>query len=345
MVLLQTYSLYLASMPKNKNAFIRYRIIDTALRNRHKKYPTKKELIDACSGLGTVSERTIDKDIYDMKNDEELGYFAPIEYDRKHNGYCYTDPDYSINKIPLKQEDLYALEFACSLLKQFEGIGPVKQFMQSVSKIEDFISMRRIAGESLDEVIQTEKSLSQKGNEYLGPLLHAIKEKQVLVLHYQRFGESAIKHYTYHPYVLKEYRNRWYVTGKDEGKNRIITFALERIKEVLTTKQYFEVDVSFSAKNFFKHSFGISVISEYKPEKVVLQFEPSESPYIKSQPLHQTQQIVAETEKAFIISLEVIPSYELKAQILSYGDKVEVLEPESLRKEQVETLRKALKKY
>lgn len=332
-------------MPKNKNAFIRYRIIDTALRNRHKKYPTKKDLIEACSGLGTVSERTIDKDIYDMKNDEELGYYAPIEYDRRFNGYCYTDPDYSINKIPLKQEDLYALEFACSLLRQFEGIGPVKQFMQSVSKIEDFISMRRIAGESLDEVIQTEKSLSQKGNEYLGPLLHAIKEKHALVLHYQRFGENQVKHYTYHPYVLKEYRNRWYVTGKDAGKNRIITFALERIKEVLTTKQTFEADKTFSAKNFFKHSFGISVISEYKPEKVILRFEPTEAPYIKSQPLHQTQQVISENEKEFIISLEVIPSYELKAQLLSYGDKVEVLEPEQLRKEHIFTLKQALQKY
>ncbi len=332
-------------MPKNKNATIRYRIIDNALRNRQKKYPTKKDLIEACSGLGTVSERTIDKDLYDMKYDEELGYFAPIEYNRKFNGYYYTDADFSINKIPLKQEDLYALEFACGLLRQFEGIGPVRQFMQSVSKIEDFISMKRIAGETLDDVIQTEKSLSAKGNEYLGTLLKAIKERDELIVHYQRFGETAPKHYTYHPYVLKEYRNRWYVTGKDIGKKRMITLALERIKEILPTGKSFEPDTNFEARKFFKHSFGISVIDDFKPEKIKLRFEPGEAPYIKSQPLHETQQIIEDSATAFIIELEVIPSYELKSQILSYGDKVHILAPATLQKEHVATLTNALNKY
>ncbi len=333
-------------MPKNKNAFIRYRIIDTALRNRHKRYPTKNELIEACSGLGSVSARTIDKDIYDMKHDEELGYLAPIEYDRKQNGYYYSDPDYSISKIPLKQEDLYALEFACSLLKQFEGIEPVKQFIQSVSKIEDFISMQRIAGQDdLDMVIQTEKGLSAKGNEFLGIILTAIKEMKVMMIHYQRFGENKVKTYTYHPYVLKEYRNRWYVTGRAPDTSRIITFALERIKEIIPSKVHFKADPEFKAADYFRHSFGISVISEYTPEKVVLEFAPGEAPYIKSQPLHGTQEIIEDSSKAFIISLEVIPSYELKSHILSYGDKVKVLGPESLKREISGSISRATKHY
>lgn len=332
-------------MPKNKNAFIRYRIIDTALRNRHKRYPTKIELIEACSGLGTVSARTIDKDIYDMKNDEELGYFAPIEYDRKYNGYFYSDEGYSISKIPLKPEDLYALEFACSLLKQFEGIEPVQQFIQSVSKIEDFISMKRIAGENLDEIIQTEKSLNVKGNEFLGKLLSAIKERTVLQVHYKRFGEKAAKHYTYHPYVLKEYRNRWYVTGKAPDQQRIITFALERLVEVIPSKAQFVPDPTFNVGQYFKHSFGISVLTGYKPETVVLKFDPTEAPYIKSQPLHETQKIVSETETEFVIRLHVIPSYELKSQINSYGNKVEVLEPAFLREEHIHMLKESLKRY
>ena len=332
-------------MPKNKNAFIRYRIIDTALRNRHKRFPTKAELIEACSGLGTVSARTIDKDIYDMKNDEELAYFAPIEYDRKNNGYYYSDESYSISKIPLKPEDLYALEFACSLLKQFEGIEPVKQFIQSVTKIEDFINMKRIAGENLNDIIETEKGLNAKGNEHLGVLLSAIKEKKVLMIHYKRFGEVAPKTYTYHPYVLKEYRNRWYVTGKSADSGRIIIFALERLLEVIVTKEHFKQDDAFDAKQFFKHSFGISVLSGLKPEKVVIKFNPNEAPYIKSQPLHETQEIIKDNDKEFRISIEVIPSYELRSHILSYGNNAEIIKPESLRKEHRETLEKALKLY
>ncbi len=342
---MQLVKLYFARMPKNKNAFIRYRIIDGALRNKHKKYPTKQDLIDACNGLGSISARTIDNDIYDMKFDEELGYLAPIEYDRKLRGYYYTDENYSINNLPLKQEDLYALEFACSLLKQFEGIGPVQQFIQSVEKIEDYVNLRNVYGnDDFLQIVETEKSLSQKGNEHLSPLLMCIKEQQSVIIHYKGYGHTDIKTYELHPYVLKEYRNRWYVTGKLPDKNRIQTFALERIRQIIQTRHSFKKDPDFKPADFFKHSFGISVL-DFEPQLVTLKFNPSEAPYISSQPLHQTQHIVTDTEKAFVITLDVIPSYELKSHILSYGDKVEVVSPNDLRKEHIETLKKAIERY
>ena len=332
-------------MPKNKNAFIRYRIIDSTLRNRQKKYPSKKELIEACSGLGTVSARTIDKDIYDMKFDEELGYDAPIEYNRKYNGYYYSEAEYSINKIPLRQEDLYALEFACSLLKQFEGIEPVKQFIQSVGKIEEFINMKKIAGEKLDDIIQTEKGTGFAGNEYLGKMLTAILERKVVMIHYRRYDREQVKSYTYHPYVLKEYRNRWYVTGRAPTEGRIITFALERIKAMIPADENFIPDPAFKVSDYFKYSFGISVLSGFKPVEIKLSFHASEAPYLKSQPLHNTQKIIRENDREFVISLHLIPTYELKAQIFSFGDKVKVLSPPSLREEMLVTLKKAIQQY
>lgn len=332
-------------MPKNKNAFIRYRIIDGALRNKHKRYPTKQDLIDACNGLGSISARTIDGDIYDMKFDEELGYFAPIEYDRKFRGYYYTDAQYSINNLPLKQEDLYALEFACSLLKQFEGIGPIQQFIQSVEKIEDYVNLRNVYGnDDFLQLIETEKSLSQKGNEYLSPLLLSIKEQQAVMMHYKGYGHTEVKTYELHPYVLKEYRNRWYVTGKLADKQRIQTFALERIRQLIPGKQHFVRDVNFKPAEFFHHAFGIS-LNDYVSKEILLSFHPGEAPYIKSQPLHQTQEIMVDSDQEFRIKLDVIPSYELKAQILSYGDRVKVLAPDDLKQEHLATLTRAISQY
>jgi predicted DNA-binding transcriptional regulator YafY len=333
-------------MPKNKNAFIRYRLIDAALRNKHKPYPTKNELIEACSGLGSVSARTIDKDIYDMKFDEELAYFAPIEFDRLHKGYFYTDAAYAISKIPLKHEDLYAMEFACSILKQFEGIDTVKQFMQSVGKIEDFISMQRTLDNSnWNELIQTERALEYKGNQFLSPLLKAIKERYCLLIHYQRFGETGPKVHQFHPYVLKEYRNRWYVCGWSEKKSAIITFALERIVDVISEKARFEVQKSFDASSYFAFSYGISVTNNYEPVEIVLEFTPVDAYYIKSMPLHHTQKIVTDNTSKFVISITIIPSYEFKSDVLSYGNRVKVISPKWLADEHQETLKLALNNY
>lgn len=333
-------------MPKNKNALIRYRIIDVAIRNKQKPFPSKQELIDACNGLGTVSARTIDKDLYDMKFDEELGYFAPIEFDRKERGYYYSDDSYSINKIPLKQEDLYAMEFACSILKPFEEIEAVKRFIESISKIEDFVSMQRtIDNSSWHEIVQTEKAVEYKGGEYLSPLLKCIKERTIIQLHYQRYGEQQVKHYTFHPYVLKEYRNRWYVTGWSEHRSAISTFALERIVEIIPTKQRYVPQPSFDAVSYFAHSFGISVTNDFQPEVITLKFEAKDVPFIKSMPLHQTQQIIIEDETGIVITLTVIPSYELKAELLSYGSRVKVISPQWLADEHKQTLQQALNNY
>ena len=74
-------------------------------------------------------------------------------------------------------------------------------------------------------------------------------------------------------------------------------------------------------------------------KKIVLIFDPNQAPFIKSQPWHQSQKIISDSKKEFKIELTVIPSYELKAQILSYGATVEVLKPSHLREEMIETIK------
>lgn len=334
------------TMPKNKNAFIRYRIIDACLRNKQKPFPSKDELISACEVIGNVSIRTIEQDIYDMQCDEELGYFAPISFDRKRKGYYYTDAYYSINKFPLRENDLYALEFVFSLLKQFEGIGPVNQYRETLKKIEELINIRSVFGEeSFENFVEVEKSLSAAGNEFLNDLMLAVKEKRSVTLCYKKFGTDEIKGYEFNPYVLKEYRNRWYVTGKNSVSSKVVTFALERITKVVLSEHFFKKDTSFNAKEYFKYSFGISVNNNFKPEKVIIKFDPEQAPFIKSQPWHESQKVITDSKKEFVIEINVMPSYELTAQILSYGETAEVLKPLHLRNNINEILRRAVQRY
>ncbi len=333
-------------MPISKNSHIRFRIIDKCLRDKQKPFPSKEELIDACSVIGELSSRTIDRDLYSMQHDEELGYFAPISFDRKRKGYFYTDAYYSINKFPLRENDLYALEFVFSLLKQFEGIGPVEQYKETLNKIEELINIRSVFGEDkFENFVEVEKSLSAGGNQFLNDLMLAIKEKNIVNLYYKSFSSDTEKQYEFLPYVLKEYRNRWYVIGKNKATESIVTFGLERINKIILTEVYFKKDADFSAKEYFKYSFGISVNNKFKPEKIVLKFDANQAPFIKSQPWHQSQKIISDTKKEFIIELTVIPSYELKAQILSYGATVEILKPSYLRNEIIETYSNSIKKY
>lgn len=113
-------------MPVNKNALIRYKTIDRCLRNRYRRW-TIDDLTEACSdalyemeGITKgVSLRTVQGDLQIMRSDK-LGYNAPIEvYDKIY--YRYADPDYSINEMPLTDDDCDLLQQAIDLLSGVSG--------------------------------------------------------------------------------------------------------------------------------------------------------------------------------------------------------------------------------
>lgn len=334
------------SMPKNKQAYIRYRIIDACIRNRQRPYPSKDELIKSCEVIAVVSLRTIEQDLYDMQHDEELAYFAPIRYDKRQKGYYYEDKNYSISNIPLKENDLYALEFAVALLKQFEGIDTVARFGEAVAKIEDYVNVRSLLSETdMAQVIQLEQGTSRLGQEFLSEILGAVKEQKSIQFVYRKFDAQEAKSYSLDPYVLKEYRNRWYVTGKSGSSDTIVTFGLDRIQELKVTTTVFKPVSGFRADDYFKYSFGISVSNKLSPERIVLSFTAQQGAYVLSQPLHTTQELVSQSTDSIEVSINVIPSFELKSQLLSYGSSVRVLEPKWLKEEMQQEVKRMVGNY
>ena len=133
-------------MPVNKNALLRYKIIDRSLRNRYRRW-TIEDLVDAVSdalydmeGIQKgVSLRTVQADIQMMRSDK-LGYNAPIEvYDQKF--YRYADPNYSITELPLTNEDVRLIDKAVDLLAKAEG----QPELQATARVLKRVRKRLIA--------------------------------------------------------------------------------------------------------------------------------------------------------------------------------------------------------
>ena len=124
-------------MSRIKNAQIRYRVIDRCIGNKYAPYPTKENLRKACeealygSDVGEdICDSTIEKDMRSMRDE----FDAPIKYSKIYKGYYYTDPTYSIDKIPLSEDDIEAIKFASSTLMQFRHVGLFKQFGFAIDK-------------------------------------------------------------------------------------------------------------------------------------------------------------------------------------------------------------------
>ncbi len=338
-------------MPVNKYALLRYRIIDRLISSTTKPYPTKEELKEACeeSLYGSfgdrISDSTIEKDLYAMRNESELGYYAPIKYSKQHNGYYYEEEGYSINEIPLQEEDLGAIKFAAQTLYQFREIEIFKQFSSAIERIFDKLKTSPDSAQDQEQkFIQFEKSVSNSGSEHLGTLIEAISGKRKTEIEYLSFKKNKSKKYLLDPYLLKEYKGRWYVISWSDDRTDYLTFGLDRIEKVKILKEKFEEVRGFDPDRFFKHSIGITEIDGI-PVRIRLKFSPLQAKYIKSRPIHHSQLIVSEEEDGTVVELFALQTFELVQLILSYGNNVEVLEPKKLRKRVKKTLLSALLQY
>ena len=172
-----------------------------------------------------------------------------------------------------------------------------------------------------------------QGTENLYGLLHAIKTKRLIKFTYHKFWEDAATERSVAPYALKEYRNRWYVMATEEDKVHVKSFALDRLSELEITNQSFLPSDSVSIEQKYKYCFGIISPEDEEAYNVLLAFVPFQAKYIKTLPLHHTQQVLLDNEQEMIIKLRLCITHDFVMELLSFGANVKVLEPESLVKE------------
>lgn len=298
-------------MPANKSAVARYKIIDQCLNYKYRPYPSLEYLQEKIADKLDVdiTTSTLEKDIHAMRDLTPPGYYAPIAFSRQHGGYYYTEPGYSIDKmIPIKEEDMDAIRFAAATLYQFKNTLVFRKFSDAIEKIHKCITMTDNEGDDiLDKYVSFETHTPCKGMEMIEDLLAAIKEKLVVRFSYENIYKETNREHTVHPYLLKEYRNRWYLIAYAEDKDDFLTFGLDRISNLTFTKKAFTRKKSFDPDSFLKHSFGITE-SDSKPVNVVLSFDPVIGKLVKNQPLHPSQKILADNAKKLTVSIDVIKS-------------------------------------
>lgn len=185
-----------------------------------------------------------------------------------------------------------------------------------------------------------------RGTENLHGLIHAIKNTQMVEFTHQKFWENFSTHRRVDPLALKEFQNRWYVLAKDYKDHKIKTFALDRITDLVITNSLFSRPVDFDVADYFRNCFGIVCPDEGDVlQDVVLSFDAVQGKYVRSLPLHESQEILADVNDELRVKLRVYITHDFVMEILSYGNKVEVIEPESFRKEIKEELEGAWRQY
>jgi predicted DNA-binding transcriptional regulator YafY len=334
-------------MPSSKLAFLRFMLIDQMLRNKFKKYPTKEEFLEACNEkFGVNSESTIEKDLNAMR----FEFDAPIVYNKKTKGYEYSDKNYKFLSVNLSEDNLVALSFVETILKDFKDMPIFAEFSDAVDKVLDGVEITRTLKnnplKSFHQCVQIDKMPYFKGSALLSDLIRLVSNNKVVEISYRKFNADSSKTYIIHPYLLKEYRNMWYLLGYVPDYQEVRTFGIDRIEAVVPMEIPFLTPqkIQFDADNFYKYCIGVTTLNAI-PERIILQFSPSASNYIKTQAIHPTQKIIENGELGCTVELNLVINYELKREILSYGSQIKVVEPQRLAQEIRQELHNSMQQY
>lgn len=237
------------------------------------------------------SKRTLQRDIKEIRS----VFGIDIEYSKSEKGYFISQSE---------SENM--------------------NFQRMMEAFDMFNSLN--LAQDLTPFIHLEKRPPQ-GTENLYGLLRAIKNNVQIKFTYQKFWEDEPSQRTTEPYALKEFKNRWYLLTKDHKDGHVKTFALDRLTELEITKTKFNFPVNYNVEEAFRYCFGIISPSDEAPQEIILSFDPFQGKYIKTLPLHHSQQIVVDNETILQIKLQLCITHDLVMELLSYGDSMKVLQP------------------
>jgi len=291
----------------------RYSLILEKLEHRH--FPSIHDLKSYLHKQGfEISKRTLQRDIEHLRMD----FGVEVSYDNYKKGY-YLNEANSLN-----------LDSFFRFLEISTTANILSDTLKDSKDAMDYLSF------------ETEGNL--KGINNLERLLKAVKNNREVTFTYYRFDQD--KHYpvTLRPQLLKEYEYRWYVIGPIMPAGEIRIFGLDRITDLKVKDKIFDEPDREQVKSLFDHVVGLNY-SEHDITEITILADNIQGKYLKTLPLHHTQEIVEENEEGLLLKVKLRPNYEFKQRILMFGSNVEIKKPKWFRAEIKKSLEESLAKY
>ncbi|MBK7095605.1 MAG: WYL domain-containing protein [Saprospiraceae bacterium] len=335
-------------MPTNKNAVIRYHALDKCFGNPGRKYYIE-DLVEACNielyefsgDERGIKRRQIIEDIKFMES--EQGWSVPLE--RKKDGkrvyFRYSDKNYSIKQQGLNESEFNLLSDTLFFLKRFGGLPNFEWMEEIILRLESAFKVKH----EDKSFVSFEQNPYLKGLNYFQQIFNAIHYKKVLELKYKSFKQQSSSYIIIHPYYLKQYNSRWFLFGYNEEHKSITNLSLDRILEINETHFQFIENTKIDFEEYFEDVIGVTVNENQECEKILLEINKDLWPYIESKPIHGSQKVKNKEEDYIVIELSLQVNYELISLLMSFGENIKILQPDSLKQSLKNKAQNILKNY
>jgi len=289
-----------------------------------------------------VTERTIRRDVEAL---QEAGF--PLYDDRVSGKKVWRLVEGYQQKLAqgFTLSELAALYFSRNMLS-FLGGAPFGQDLESAfAKIREALPQKSLPFLTrIQELFSARpdpwKDYSKK-QDVIAALIDAILHQRQATIAYYSFNSRCTKSYEIDPYRLVYYRGGLYLYARAHEYAEVRTFAVERVQQVEVQETGFEIPPDFSPSEYARSAFGII---GGRPQTIELVFAAAIAGYVRERSWHESQTLRDDPDGGVRLTLEVAPSFDLKAWIKGFLPQVEVVRPASLRDEiarELEAARKA----
>ncbi len=285
--------------------------------------------------FGNTSVRTIKRDIRTLRDDFRM----PIAYSKAKGGYyLYSKAEFPFPK--LTEGEVLSLLITATILHQFKGTDLEKDFEGLKDKLELFLrDANVIPAEAIENALSISFAFIKPKvdiRDKFVKILKAIRDKKSIIIEYHSFSSDQVAERRVDPYHLYNFEGVWYFCGYCHLRKEIRDFALDRIKSIRETSYEFKKPRDFDVYEYIKSAFRIN---KGDVEKIRIKFDPYQARWIKERIWHETQSIEELPDGSIIYEI-VANRDEIKRWVMGYGKHAEVLEPESLRNEIREEIKK-----
>ena len=269
----------------------------------------------------------------------------------------WLDNDMSEDKpLPIRTFHKWrqAIEEMFGLIIENENSGQYRYYIQNADELKSG-SMRSwlfntltVSNLMMDSVSIKDKVLFEEipdGEQYLPVILESLKKNLVLEMTYQSYNYDESYTFEIEPYCLKAFKQRWYLIGRSPYYDKIMIYALDRVKWLGLTEKSFKYPKNFYPEEFFDDCFGIIADQKVKVETVKLKVSAGQANYLRSLTLHQTQKEIERTDEYSIFTVRLRPTFDFRQEVLSQGSDIEVMEPKWFRDEVAEISKHMWNKY
>ena len=308
-----------------RNIYERFLWFDSQIRRN--RYPNATTLAERFE----ISRKTAQRDIEFMRDRLNV----PLEYNPHRRGYFYTDETFRFPLFLLSSSELTSLLIARKLLEGLTGSVFASDLNRLFSKLKRIITIESdssAVSESLEDIFSVEMpEHSVTPEENFSRVAHACINRLKLKFIYYSPAKDEITKRTVEPYHLLNYSGTWHLIAYCNLRHAIRDFVIGRMKEIEILDESFTVRRNFNLKKYLSSAFGI--FKGASTQQVVLKFSPRMAKWIRQQLWHKEQRISEEPDGGIIISFPAASFTEVKMEVLKYGSDVEVIAPDSLKRE------------